>query len=126
MTHRSAPAPAKPAPPSATSSTHEPRLHWSLRQAYGSRHELLGSADGCRKTVDLFRDRVEIKARAARGRDAELAHQRLAAVVAGADRDPLEVEDLRHVVRVDALDVEHHDACAAIRRRAVERDPGDV
>jgi hypothetical protein len=43
------------------------------------------------------------RGRSSRGssRDAELLHQRLAAVVAGADRDALEVEDLRDVVRVD-------------------------
>src|SRR5581483_5549392 len=51
---------------------------------------------------------------------------RLAAVVAGADRDPLVVEELRHVVRVDALDVEHDDPGPPIRRGAVERDAGNV
>src|SRR5689334_15727952 len=36
MTNRPAPAPAEPAPPSGAGSIHEPRPHWSLRQAYGS------------------------------------------------------------------------------------------
>src|SRR6516225_7676357 len=36
MTDRSAPAPAKPAPPSRRLRPREPGPHWSLRQAYGS------------------------------------------------------------------------------------------
>ena len=39
--------------------------------------------------VDLLGDGVEVEARAVRRGDAELLHQRLAAVVAGADRDAL-------------------------------------
>src|SRR5215831_8513659 len=36
MTNRPAPAPAKPAPPYGTASTHDPQSNWSLRRAYGS------------------------------------------------------------------------------------------
>ena len=50
--------------------------------------------------VDLIRHGVEVEARAVGRRDAELAHQRLAAVMPGADRDRLHVEDLRDVVRM--------------------------
>jgi hypothetical protein len=51
-------------------------------------------------------------------------HQRLAAVVAGADRDALQVEDLRDVVRMDVREVEGDDARAPLGRRAVEGIPG--
>src|SRR5438034_6145257 len=66
--------------------------------------------------------RVEVEAGAVRGRDAQPRHQRLAAVVSGANRYALGVEHLRHVVRVDALDVEGDDPRAPVRRRAEEHD----
>ena len=69
---------------------------------------------------------VEVEARARRRRDAEPRHQRLRAVVAGADRDALPVEHLRDVVRVDPVDVERDDPGAALRRRAVARDAVDL
>ena len=47
-------------------------------------------------------------------RDAEAAHQRLRAVVAGADADALAAEDLGDVVRVHAVEVEG-DRAAALR-----------
>ena len=52
------------------------------------------------------------RGRSSRGssRRRRAGHQRLAAVVAGADGDAVEVEDLRHVVRVYPLDVERDDA----------------
>ena len=53
------------------------------------------------QAVDLLGDRVEVEARARRRGDAEARHQRLRAVVAGADGDALPVEDLGDVVRVD-------------------------
>ena len=62
----------------------------------------MGLVQAFDEAVDLLGDRVEVEARAVRRRDAELRHQRLAAVVAGADRDAFHVEDLRDVVRVDA------------------------
>ena len=42
-------------------------------------------------------------------------------MVAGADRDAVEVQDLRYVVRMDPLDVEGHDPRAPLRRRPVQR-----
>ena len=58
--------------------------------------------------------RVEWTAKLARdvAGDAEAAHQRLRAVVAGADADALAAEDLRDVVRVHAVEVEGDDAAA--------------
>src|SRR5439155_14699242 len=67
------------------------------------------------EAVDLLGDRVEVEARAVRGGDAEPGHQRLAAVVPGADRDALPVEDLGDVVRMDAVDLERDDPRAALR-----------
>src|SRR5438067_1096744 len=72
--------------------------------------------------VDLLLHRVEIEARAVRRGDAELLHQRLAAMMSRADRDSLHVEDLRDVVGMDAVDVERDDAGAALRGRAVQGD----
>ena len=50
----------------------------------------------------------------------------LRAVVSGAHRDTLPVEDLRHVVRVDAVDVQGHDPGAVLGRRAVRRNPREL
>ena len=41
--------------------------------------------------VDLLGDRVQVEARTVRGRDSEPVHERLAAVVAGADGDALKI-----------------------------------
>src|SRR5436190_1417062 len=76
--------------------------------------------------VDLLLHRVEIEARAVRRRYAELLHQRLAAMVPGTDRDALHVENLRDIVRMDAVDVERHDAGTARGGRPVQRDAGDL
>ncbi len=69
----------------------------------------MGLVEPFDEAVDLLGDRVEVEARAVRRRDAQLRHQRLAAVVARADRDAFHVEDLRDVVWVDAFDVEGDD-----------------
>src|SRR4051812_6644307 len=81
----------------------------------------LDALHGRGEPVDVLGRVVEVEARAVRGGDAELAHQRLAAVVAGADADAVEVEELRDVVRVDPLNVEADDAGAPVGGRAVER-----
>src|SRR5439155_16189568 len=91
-----------------------------------SREVLPRLLDALDEPVDLPGEAVEVEARAVRGRDAELGHQRLAAVVAGADRDAVHVQHLRHVVRVDALEVEGDDPGAALRRRPVEADARDL
>src|SRR3954469_8437246 len=88
--------------------------------------DLPDAADGRGEPVDVLGRVVEVEARAVRGGDAELAHQRLAAVVAGADADAVEVEELGDVVRVNALDVEADDPGAAVRRRPVEGDARDL
>ena len=60
--------------------------------------------------------------------DAEAAHQRLRAVVAGAHADALAAEDLGDVVRVDAVEREATPAsrAASASRRAVDRQPGHL
>src|SRR5260221_8733507 len=72
--------------------------------------------------VDLFGERVEVEARACRRRDPETRHQRLGAVVPGANRDALPVEYLRDVVRVDPGDVERDDSGPPLDRRAEHLD----
>src|SRR6266540_7312166 len=69
--------------------------------------------------VDLLGNGVEVEARAIRRDDAELGHQRLTAVVTGANGDSLEVEDLRDVVRMVRLEVERDDPGAALDGRPV-------
>ena len=61
---------------------------------------------------------VNVERRARRGGDAQHAHERLGAVVAGAHADGLLVDDLGDVVCVDALE-EERDRTAA--HRGVER-----
>src|SRR5215213_10012945 len=63
--------------------------------------DLPGLVKALDEPVDLLRHGVQVEARAVGGGDAEPSHQRLAAVVARADRDALGVEHLRHVVRMD-------------------------
>src|SRR5215204_2210432 len=78
------------------------------------------------EAVDVLLEGVEVEARSVRRRDAQPGHQRLAAVVARADRDALPVQNLRDVVRVDALHVERDDPGPLLRRRAVQLDPRHV
>src|ERR1700757_3825494 len=75
---RPAPAPAEPAPPYTRLPTHKPRLHWSLRQAYGScrpspSEEALRpqeeSDDEQGKGDDRLVDRVDAARKAAPGRE---------------------------------------------------------
>ena len=64
--------------------------------------------------VDVLRDVVGAEARA-RGRgDAQTGHQRLRAVVAGADAHAAAPEQLADVVGMDALDGERDDAAAVV------------
>ncbi len=86
----------------------------------------MGLAQAFDETVDFLGDRVEVEARPVRRRDAEPRHQRLAAVVPGADRDPVHVEHLCDVVRVHALDVERHDPSPPLGSRPVTDEAGDV
>src|SRR6478735_1714691 len=66
------------------------------------------------QAVDVLGHGVEIEARARRRGDAETRHQRLGAVVAGADGDAFPVEDLRDVVRVHTFELEARDAGAPV------------
>jgi SanA protein len=58
------------------------------------------------QAVDLFAGRVGAEAGAGGGGDPEAFHQRLRAVVPGADSDTVAVEDLGDVVGVDSVDFE--------------------
>src|SRR5688572_13647264 len=95
-----------------------------------SRVNLDHAAQADREAIHVLGRVVEVEARAVGGGDAELPHQRLAAVVAGADADAVQVEELGDVVRMHLvpcrLDVEAEDAGAALGGRAVERDPRNL
>src|SRR5918994_3814406 len=87
---------------------------------------LSGAEEPVVEAIDVLLYGVEVEARAIRRRDPQPGHQRLAAMVARADRDALPVQDLRDVVRMDALHVERDDPGPLLRRRAVQLDPGHV
>src|SRR5688572_22741531 len=65
--------------------------------------------DGGGKALDVSLRGVDREAGPQRAADAEPRHERLGAVVPGADGDAPLIEQRRPVVRVDALDVERHD-----------------
>ena len=77
--------------------------------------ELLGLGEGFDEHVDVGFVVVDVYRRPARRRHAELAHQRLGAVVPGAHAHAVLVEDLADVVRVDPVEQERH-------RPAADRD----
>jgi predicted enzyme related to lactoylglutathione lyase len=68
------------------------------------------------ETVDFLGGGVDAEAGAGGGGDAEAVHQRLGAVVAGADGDAVAVEDLRDVVSVDSLQLEFEDTDATLAK----------
>src|SRR5207253_1057426 len=78
--------------------------------------------------IDVRGFAVDADRSARRGAHAEAAHQRLRAVVAGTYAHAAAVHQLGHVVRVDALEDERHQAAAAVRvwrtERAKARDLG--
>src|SRR5438046_6205533 len=94
----------------------------SAKSLMGSREHLTDGVQPVDELVDLLEDRVEVEARPVGSRNAELLHQRLAAMVPRPDRDALEVEDLRDVVRVDVFEIEGDDPRATLGRRAVQLD----
>src|SRR5438128_2790573 len=101
-------------------------VHWGPASNSPRSERLLDLVQALDEAVDLLGDRVEVEARPVRGGDAEPGHQRLTAVVPGADRDALPVEDLGDVVRMDALDVERDDPGAPLRRRPKDVHPRHV
>ena len=107
------------------------RYSWSnsliqRQNGAGASQVLLDLVQAVDQPVDLLGDGVEVEARA-RGRgDAEASHQRLGAVVAGADGDALPVEDLRDVVRMDPGDVERDDPGTPLDGRPEDADPVEL
>ena len=67
---------------------------------------LLRLAQGVGQRVDVVGVVVQVQRRPGGGRHPEVAHERLGAVVAGADRDPVLVENGADVVGVNAI---HHE-----------------
>ena len=65
-----------------------------------------GVVEALDQAVDLLTCGVDAEAGARGGRDPEAVHQWLSAMVAGANRDPVAVEDFGYVVAVDALELE--------------------
>src|SRR4051812_19384872 len=77
-----------------------------------SSEELLGRANSVGQGVDVVVAGVHVEGRAGRGRNAVAPHHRPGAMVPHADGDPVVVEHLAHVVRVDALDGERDGTAA--------------
>ena len=71
-----------------------------------------GAVERIGQSVDVVAVVVEVEAGAGGGVDAEQAHQRLGAVVAGADADVALVEHLADVVGVDVAEREAEHAAA--------------
>ena len=79
------------------------------------------------QAVDLLAGVVDGEAGPGGRGDAEAVHEQLGAVVAGADRDAVAVEDLGDVVGVDALELEGDGADAVgAARRAEDAQAGDL
>ncbi len=87
--------------------------------------ELQDAADGAEavdQPIEVDRRVVHGERRPRRRRYAELAHQRLRAVMPGAHADPVAPEDLTDIVRVSTLERERHERSAIGRRaRSVQR-----
>src|SRR3990167_7052814 len=72
--------------------------------------DLLGVDEGAGEGVHLVRVIVDVEAGAGGAGHPQCAHERLAAVVPGPHGDPLGIQQLAEVVRVQAADVEGDDA----------------
>ena len=73
--------------------------------------------------VDLLMRGVDAETGARGAVHAQPAHQRLGAMMAGAHRDALPVEQCRHVVRVRAFHGEGEHAAAILRRAEDAQKP---
>src|SRR5215216_1023690 len=96
-------------------------LHYLLPLGEDLNHLLYGGG----QPVHLLLRVVEGEGGAGGGGDAEVLHDGLRAVVAGADGDDLLVEDGAHVVRVYLVDDEGHHA-RLLARRADDADALDA
>src|SRR5713226_3310620 len=95
----------------------------------GNRHpeQLAGFAQALHQQVDLVLGVVQVEAGAGRSGHAQLAHQRMAAVVAGADADALAIQDLGQVVGVHVAVTEGDSAATDLDvTRAVDLDLGHL
>src|SRR2546425_8928097 len=87
--------------------------------------QLAGLAYGRDEGVDIVHVIIDVE-RGTRGRgDAEPAHQRLGAVVAGPNTDAVAVQDRRQVVRMNVAVRERHDAGTVVAR-SIDRDALDL
>src|SRR3989441_2864341 len=87
--------------------------------------QLAGLAYGRDEGVDVVHVIIDVE-RGTRGRgDAEPAHQRLGAVVAGPNTDAVAVQDRRQVVRMNVPVRERHDAGTVVAR-SIDRDALDL
>src|SRR5215210_2643473 len=90
------------------------------------REDLFCGVETADETVDLLGERVQIDAGPRRCRYPEALHERLRAVVTGADGNALVSKDLRDIVRVHASEFEGDDPAAALERRAEDRQALDL
>ena len=98
-----------------------------VHQVQSELEDPAGVVQALDQPVDLLGRRVDAEAGAGRRGDAEAVHQRLRAVVAGADGDAVAVEDLGDVVGVDALELERDRADAlGAAGRAEDAQAGDL
>src|SRR6187455_3066295 len=76
----------------------------------GGAEDGLGGANRIGQALDVIEVAVDREAGASRGRQVVALHERLSAVMAGADGNPVAIEDLGEIVRVDAIDDKADDA----------------
>src|SRR6188472_3048932 len=86
----------------------------------GGAEDALRGADGIGQAVDVVEVVVNREAGTRRGRQVVPLHERLRAVMAGADSDPMPVQDLGEVVRMNAVHDEADDAGVLVGRFRAE------
>src|SRR3954465_4250863 len=93
--------------------------------------DIAGTVERIGQSVDIVFVVVQIEAGAGGGVDAEQAHQRLGAVMTGAQADVALVEHLRKIVRGDVAEAEaergtaHLDICRAVEADVVAISSGE-
>src|SRR5438105_545923 len=91
----------------------------------GNAEELARFPYGSDESVDVVDVIIDVEGRA-RGRgNTQAPHQRLGAVVTGADTDAVAVQDRRKVVRMNVAVGERHDAGTMVAR-SIDRDALDL
>src|SRR5687767_8166413 len=99
---------------------------FALLSDMGVAEQLFGGHDAGYERVDVGLVVVHVEGRARGGWHVEPPHQRLRAVVAGADADAGAVENCREIVRMHVAEREADHAAALLSCGAVDVQPLDI